>query len=143
MSFAHFAEAKITGAIAITYTPRHCELWNMDIVPIPKYRALHIHPSQLYSSLNALLISGVLYFFWREFGEKKVGCTFGLMFVLYGIMRFLLETIRDDNPFEGAWWIIYRGGTISQNIGIYMAVIGVIAFVYCWIRPVALAKKHK
>jgi phosphatidylglycerol:prolipoprotein diacylglycerol transferase len=108
-----------------------------------EFRALHIHPSQLYSSLNALLISGVLYFFWREFGEKKVGCTFGLMFVLYGIMRFLLETIRDDNPFEGAWWIIYRGGTISQNIGIYMAVIGVIAFVYCWIRPVALPKKHK
>jgi len=108
-----------------------------------KYYAMHVHPTQLYSSANAFFISGVLYLFWRKFGDKKVGCTYGLMFVLYGITRFILETIRDDNPFEAAWWIIYRGGTISQNIGIYMGFIGVIAFLFCWIRPLPTAKKVK
>ncbi|MBW8015644.1 MAG: prolipoprotein diacylglyceryl transferase [Planctomycetes bacterium] len=108
-----------------------------------RYHALHVHPTQLYSSVNALFLSGVLYLFWRKFGKEKAGCTFGLMFVLYGITRFLLETIRDDNPFEVAWWAIYRGGTISQNIGIYMVIIGVIVFLFCWIRPLEAPKKNK
>jgi len=54
----------------------------------------------------------------------KPGCTFGLMFVLYGITRFFIEFLRDDNPFEHAWWAIYRGGTVSQNMGIYMTILG-------------------
>lgn len=108
-----------------------------------KYHAMHVHPTQLYSSANAFLLSGILYLFWRKFGDKKVGCTFGLMFVLYGITRFLLETFRDDNPFETAWWTIYRGGTISQNIGVYMVIIGVVTFLFCWIRPVSVIKKTK
>ena len=108
-----------------------------------KYHARHVHPTQLYSSLNAFFLSGTLYLFWRKFNKKKVGCTFGLMFVLYGITRFMLETIRDDNPFEASWWIIYRGGTISQNIGIYMGIIGVISFLFCWFRPLQATKKSK
>ncbi len=108
-----------------------------------KYRALHIHPSQLYSSANAFILSGILYLFWRKFGVRRSGCTFALMLVLYGITRFLLEIVRDDNPFELAWWVIYRGGTISQNIGIYMVIIGVISFIIFWIRPPSIAKKHK
>jgi len=46
------------------------------------------------------------------------------MFVLYGIARILLEFVRDDNPFEHAWWAIYKGGTVSQNLGIYMVIFG-------------------
>lgn len=97
-----------------------------------KYCGLHVHPSQLYSSVNALFVCSVLYLFWRKFGISRPGCTFGLMFVMYGTLRFFLETIRDDNPFEHAWWIIYRGGTISQNIGIYMVIIGVFMFPIYW-----------
>ena len=54
------------------------------------------------------------------------GLTFGLAFILYGITRFLIEAVRDDNPFEYAWWAIYKGGTVSQNLGIYLIVLGVI-----------------
>ena len=107
------------------------------------YRALHVHPSQLYSSVNAFILSGVLYLFWRKFGVRRSGCTLGTMLILYGVTRFLLEIIRDDNPFEVAWWAIYRGGTISQNIGIYMVVIGVILFVTFWLRPMQIEKKCK
>ena len=48
------------------------------------------------------------------------------MFILYGIARFFLEFVRDDNPFEYGWWAIYRGGTVSQNLGIYMAISGLV-----------------
>jgi phosphatidylglycerol:prolipoprotein diacylglycerol transferase len=101
------------------------------------YRCLAVHPTQLYSFANALICCLLLYLFWRRSqnaaklqNTKKVftkpGSTFGLMFILYGIARFFLEFLRDDNPFEHSWWIIYRGGTISQTLGIYMAILGVI-----------------
>jgi prolipoprotein diacylglyceryltransferase len=43
-----------------------------------------------------------------------------LMFIVYGITRFIIEYLRDDNPFE------FDGLTISQNIGIGMVVLGVV-----------------
>jgi prolipoprotein diacylglyceryltransferase len=42
------------------------------------------------------------------------------MFLLYGITRFFMEFLRDDNPFE------FDGLTISQNISIAMIVLGVV-----------------
>jgi len=102
-----------------------------------KRRSLAVHPTQLYSSVNAVFLCLILYLFWRRSRNtasfrntsrlfSKPGCTFSLMFVLYGIARFLIEFLRDDNPFEHAWWAIYRGGTVSQNLGIYMAILGVV-----------------
>ncbi|MHC4478713.1 MAG: prolipoprotein diacylglyceryl transferase [Planctomycetota bacterium] len=102
-----------------------------------QYRCLPVHPTQLYSSANALVGCLLLYFFWRRSqkagksnGAKRLfckpGCTFALMFIFYGVTRFLLELLRDDNPFEYGWWIIYKGGTISQNLGIYLVVLGVV-----------------
>jgi prolipoprotein diacylglyceryltransferase len=60
---------------------------------------------------------------------NKPGCTFGLMLVIYGFSRFFLEFLRDDNPFEYAWWAIYKGGTVSQNLGIYLVIFGGILMV--------------
>jgi phosphatidylglycerol:prolipoprotein diacylglycerol transferase len=96
-----------------------------DEINAGHFSCVPIHPSQIYSSLNAIWISAVLYLFWRRFNQSKPGTTFGLMLILYGSSRFFLETLRDDNPFEKAWWTIYPGGTISQNIGIYMVLIGI------------------
>jgi phosphatidylglycerol:prolipoprotein diacylglycerol transferase len=99
-----------------------------------QYRCLPVHPTQLYSSALALLWCGVLYLFWRRAQEAersggpsrlfaKPGCTFALMLIIYGISRFGMEFLRDDNPFE------LDGLTISQNIGIAMAAIGVILMI--------------
>jgi phosphatidylglycerol:prolipoprotein diacylglycerol transferase len=96
-----------------------------------KYRCLPIHPTQLYSSGMAAFWCLILYLFWRrakkaELSGKtdrfltKPGYIFALMFILYGITRFLIEYLRDDNPFE------FDGLTISQNIGIGMVVLGLI-----------------
>jgi phosphatidylglycerol:prolipoprotein diacylglycerol transferase len=96
-----------------------------------KYRCLPVHPTQLYSSAGAVLWCLILCLFWRrarnaELAENpnrlftKPGCTFSLMFVLYGISRFFMEFLRDDNPFE------FDGLTISQIIGLAMITLGVI-----------------
>jgi phosphatidylglycerol:prolipoprotein diacylglycerol transferase len=105
-----------------------------------RYRMKAVHPTQLYSSANALILCGILVLFRKKIGTKKPGTTFSLMFVLYGIMRFLIEFIRDDNPFEYAWWAIYKGGTVSQNIAILMVIIGLILFtVFISIPPKSIA----
>ncbi|MHC4154867.1 MAG: prolipoprotein diacylglyceryl transferase [Planctomycetota bacterium] len=104
------------------------------------YRCLPVHPTQLYSSANAFLCCLLLYFFWRraqkatkgEIARKlfaKPGSTFALMFILYGVARFLIEFVRDDNPFEYGWLMVYKGGTISQNLSLYLIVLGVVLMV--------------
>jgi len=94
-----------------------------------KYRCLPVHPTQLYTSASAAVLCLVLYFFWRrsqnavssKTADKiftKPGSTFALMFVLYGIARFFIEFLRDDNRFE------IDSLTISQLIGIAMIILG-------------------
>ncbi len=100
-----------------------------------EYRCLPVHPTQLYSSANGALLCLILYLFWRRsqraLAENAMkpfaqsGLTFALAFVLYGITRFGIEFIRDDNPFEYAWWAIYKGGTVSQNLSFYLIILGV------------------
>jgi phosphatidylglycerol:prolipoprotein diacylglycerol transferase len=105
-----------------------------------KYRCLPVHPTQLYSSIKAAILCLVLYLFWRRSQQAersksatklfaKPGSTFALMFILYGISRFFMEFLRDDNPFEYGWWAIYKGGTISQNLGIYLIIFGIVLLV--------------
>jgi len=93
------------------------------------YCCLPVHPTQLYSSANAAALCLVLYLFWRrgKNGRRKLfagpGCTFSLMFILYGIGRFFIEFVRDDNPIE------FDGLTVSQNISIALVVLGVVLMV--------------
>jgi phosphatidylglycerol---prolipoprotein diacylglyceryl transferase len=93
-----------------------------------KYQCLPIHPTQLYSSAIGGILCIILYLFWKRSKKKgklfaKPGCTFSLMFVLYGIARFFMESLRDDNPFE------FDGLTISQNISILMIIAGSVLIV--------------
>ncbi len=95
-----------------------------------RYRCLAVHPSQLYSSANALLLCFILYLFWRKSlsradsdnAPKKLtrpGSITALMLILYGFTRFLLERIRDDNPYE------LGSLTISQILGVVMIISGI------------------
>ena len=98
-----------------------------------RYRCLAVHPAQVYSSLTSWLLSGVLYLFWNRAQGRRgkgdpargvsPGQTFGLMLALYGMVRFLLELSRDDNPYE------YGHLTISQIIGVGLLIVGTSIFV--------------
>jgi phosphatidylglycerol:prolipoprotein diacylglycerol transferase len=93
------------------------------------YRPLPVWPTELFESFLAFTGCSILYLHRRkgfqiqkagEYGRKffKPGVTFALMFIVYGIMRFFMEFLRDDNPF-GADKL-----TISQNLSIGMEVVG-------------------
>lgn len=95
-----------------------------------KYRCLPVHPTQLYSWAAALLMSAILYGFWRKSRREpdpgkphwrfwRPGLAVAMGFILYGITRPVLESIRDDNPFE------FASLTISQIGGIVLFVVGV------------------
>lgn len=100
------------------------------------YRCLPVHPTQIYSSLGAFLLTGVFYLLWCKVGLRRPGVVLGLVMMAYGMTRFVLETLRDDNPFEYAWWMLYRGGTISQNICIYLIILGAILLALVSLMPV-------
>jgi phosphatidylglycerol:prolipoprotein diacylglycerol transferase len=105
-----------------------------ELVTQGPYLALPVHPTQLYSSAGAGLLGLILYGFWRRAQRRealgryplltKPGSIFSLMFILYGIMRFSIEMIRDDNPFEMA------GLTIAQLLSIALAGAGVLLALY-------------
>lgn len=94
-----------------------------------RYRCLPVHPTQLYSSAAGGFWCFLLYLFWRRAQKArrsggagrlftKPGQTFALMLIFYGVSRFCMEFLRDDNPFE------FAGLTISQNIAIVIILLG-------------------
>ena len=96
-----------------------------------EYRCRPIHPTQLYASVNALLLCAILYVFWRRSlgwprvreqrgWSRRPGFTTAAFLMLYGVTRFVLESLRDDNPFELAWL------TISQILGLLLLAAGMI-----------------
>jgi phosphatidylglycerol---prolipoprotein diacylglyceryl transferase len=90
-----------------------------------------IHPTQLYSSINALVLAivvGVSYRFRRFDGQSFAG-----MLVLYGITRFIIEWIRVDEPGQfGTNLSISQWGCIGLLIG------GMLLFVYGSLRGTKL-----
>jgi phosphatidylglycerol:prolipoprotein diacylglycerol transferase len=79
--------------------------------PAAPDRTLPIHPTQIYSSINALILLALVLAFDRQ--RFRDGATAALTLTLYPITRFILEAIRDD---EGGLWGTPL--TISQWISI-------------------------
>ena len=86
-------------------------------------QSLGVHPTQIYSSVNASILCLVLWFYFPF--RKSDGEVFAVMLILYAIGRFLLESIRTDEL--GVWGTPF---TISQCISMLIFVAGVTAFVY-------------
>ena len=81
--------------------------YNMDYAELPDW-GIRIHPTQIYSAINAALIFLFLWFYFPF--RRGHGEVFAWMLVLYAITRFCLESIRiDELPFLGPF-------SISQTI---------------------------
>ena len=89
-------------------------------------RSMPIHPTQIYSAINAGLLSWLLCT-WYPF-RRRDGEVFGLMAILYPISRFLLEIIRTD---ESA--VFGTGMSISQNISLVILT-GAVGFWFYLLR---------
>jgi phosphatidylglycerol:prolipoprotein diacylglycerol transferase len=79
---------------------------------------IHLHPTQLYSSLYGVVIVAILLL--AERGIKKRGALFGLLLVLSGAARFIVDFFRfyEDNA------RVLLGLTFSQILAIGMAILG-------------------
>jgi phosphatidylglycerol---prolipoprotein diacylglyceryl transferase len=96
-------------------------------------RSLPVHPAQLYSLIDALLL--LLLVLAYEPYKKRDGELTALVLTIHPISRFLLEIIRVD---EAA--VFNTGLSISQNISIAIFVGGVALWIYLlWRRPVGRA----
>ena len=76
-----------------------------------------LHPTQVYSSLNAFLLALVTYAYypWR----RHAGGVFALGLILYPITRFLIEFVRGDELGQ-----LGTGLTISQLLSIGLLLVG-------------------
>jgi phosphatidylglycerol---prolipoprotein diacylglyceryl transferase len=77
-----------------------------------------VHPTQLYEAIGALGIFALLTWVVRP-RKQRHGDVFAWFLVLYGVLRFLLEFVRDDD--RGG----FAGLSTSQWIGIPLVAWGV------------------
>jgi len=81
------------------------------------HRSLPIHPTQLYDTIHALILSGLLSALF--YVRKRHGVVMGALLLLYPLPRFLLESIRADNPGD------VGGFTASQFVSAMILALGV------------------
>jgi phosphatidylglycerol---prolipoprotein diacylglyceryl transferase len=95
--------------------------------PAPRTRP--VHPAQLYSLFDALLLCSLLLLY--EPYKRRDGELTALVLSIHPVSRFLLEIIRiDESPVFGT------GMSISQNISIAIFAFGVGLWIYLfWRRP--------
>ena len=77
-----------------------------------------LHPTQIYSSLLAFVLAGILVWFFRQ--RRFEGFVVGMTLTLYPINRFILEFIRKDEHGQ-----LGTSLTISQLISIALFIIGI------------------
>ena len=87
-----------------------------------------IHPTQIYSSINALIVC-LLLVAYAPFRTRD-GQVFALFLTIYPITRFLLEVIRNDET-----GIFGTGLTISQNVSLVLLFCAGILWIVLWMRP--------
>ena len=87
---------------------------------------LPVHPTQIYSSLLALSLCGILLILGRlPFYRQRNGLVFATFMIGYSVGRFLIEIVRtDEDSFFGT------GLTVSQNVSIVFCLAGIMLFVF-------------
>jgi len=88
---------------------------------------VHLHPTQLYESLASALLFLLLYRLHRR--KRFTGEVIAAYAVLYGLIRFLIEFVRDDPRGDIFGLTSMTGLSTSQLISILVIVGGVIFLV--------------
>lgn len=93
----------------------------------------YFQPLFLYESFLNIITFTVIYGVLAEFEEMKAGTICCLYFIDYGIIRFIMESLRSP-AFRFTATFILNG---------FLLGIGVILFIYCqWINPLFRSKKN-
>lgn len=103
--------------IGVEFTSRAHELTGVPL-------GVHLHPTQLYESIFALLLSGGLLFIAkRRLFKGSVILTYAMV---YSVGRFVIEFYRDDP--RGTIW----GLSTSQFISLLVVAAAGIGLIYIW-----------
>jgi phosphatidylglycerol:prolipoprotein diacylglycerol transferase len=102
----------------------------MGMIAPDALRSLPIHPTQIYASIDGLVLLVLLsaYFPLR----RRDGEVIALLMVAYPVTRFLIEFLRND---EGAF---FAGLTISQNISVVLFLSGLAFWAWLCRQPAEL-----
>jgi phosphatidylglycerol:prolipoprotein diacylglycerol transferase len=123
--------AQVLGEAYAGSRPVELKLADGAVVERPaavRTRSLPIHPTQLYSTIDAGLTAWLL---WAWFPyRRRDGEVALLMFTIYPVTRFLTEAIRTDEPA-----IFGTGLSISQNVSIIVLTLAVVGWVWLLRTP--------
>jgi phosphatidylglycerol:prolipoprotein diacylglycerol transferase len=101
---------------------QHAYHWSIGGLP---ERSLPVHPTQLYSALNALLIFCVA---WCYFPLRRYdGAVLGIVMTLYPMTRFLLEVVRAD---EGGQF----GTPLTISQWVSLLILAAMVPYWCYLR---------
>lgn len=89
------------------------------LIPHPLPRGEPIHPTQLYSAIDALVLC--LFLLAYDPFKRRDGETFAMFLTIYPISRFLMECIRIDEP--GIWGTPLTGAQFL-SLAIFASVCG-------------------
>jgi phosphatidylglycerol:prolipoprotein diacylglycerol transferase len=83
-------------------------------------RSRALHPAQLYSTVTALLIAGVVFGYYTL--PHAPGRAFALMMVLEGGTRFLLEMLRAEQAVIGTWSLsmVIGAGVLGAGVALWV-----------------------
>jgi phosphatidylglycerol:prolipoprotein diacylglycerol transferase len=89
--------------------------------------SLPVHPAQIYAVLDGVFLLILLSAYYPH--RRKDGQVMALLMVTYPVTRFLIESLRDDDP------SIYLGMTLSQLISAMLFPAGLAAWWYITRQP--------
>jgi phosphatidylglycerol:prolipoprotein diacylglycerol transferase len=89
---------------------------NLGLIPPEATHSLPLHPTQIYSAIDALVLLILLTCYYPL--RRRDGEVMGLLMITYPITRFLIEYLRNDEA------VFFAGLTISQNISIVLLLCG-------------------
>jgi phosphatidylglycerol:prolipoprotein diacylglycerol transferase len=98
------------------------------LIPQSASHSLPVHPTQLYSLADGLLILALLTVFYPR--RRRDGEVMALLMVTYPVTRFTVECFRGDEP------ALLAGMTLSQWISVVLFVAGLAVWCYLSVLPV-------
>lgn len=125
------------SALALSF-PAHSPAWSAQVqaglITPHALRSLPVLPTQLFESAALLVLFAGLYLLYR----RTRGWTTAAYFCSYGILRFLIEFLRDD---ERPVW----GGGLSsaQNVSLFLIAAGIAVFIWSFKRHGQSASDHR
>jgi phosphatidylglycerol:prolipoprotein diacylglycerol transferase len=99
-------------------SPPWRDQWKQGLIPPTAEWSLPVHPTQLYSAFDGLVLLVLLSAYYPL--RRRDGGVMALLMVTYPITRFLIERLRND---EG---VFFAGMTISQNVSLLLLACGLV-----------------